>query len=295
MRNEISTMRQERKNLEIRLSSMRERIESQQKIDQLPGLVDLLKAEKTKYIGLVEDYEREQRNNSELRDTLKKCEIERNRYEKQLEVVAEEKESLVSELVLIEGIKEQLESDLRRIKEELKGKEDECDWLQKRIKTMSDAESKRQDKRASEHYELKGLRRGLENAREVIIDLEADMKQSKEELRESGERESKLRQRLECFKTKEIDLMEKLSTSKEEERKQRELALELQQKLKTCVKKMVDLTKDLDNRSTKENNDPAKYMNRIKVNNKKKKIKIEKVSSRWRTFLFFDIFFFFKF
>ncbi|XP_047352816.1 A-kinase anchor protein 9-like isoform X2 [Vespa velutina] len=263
LRNEISSMRQEHKNLEIRLSSMREHIESQ-KIDQLPGLVDLLKTEQMKYIALVEEYEKEQRNNSELRDNLKKIETERNRYEKQLEVVIEEKESLVSSLVLVEGIKEQLETDLRRIKEELKGKENECEWLQKRIKTMSDAEAKRQDKRASEHYELKGLRRGLENAREVIIDLEADMKQSKQELKEFGERESKLRQKLDSFKTKEIELMEKLSLSKEEERKQRELAFELQQKLKTCVKKMVDLTKELDNRSAKENNDPAKYMNRIK-------------------------------
>lgn len=264
LRNEISSMRQEHKNLEIRLSSMREHIESQ-KIDQLPGLIDLLKTEQMKYIALVEEYEKEQRNNSELRDILKKIETERNRYEKQLEVVVEEKESLVSNLVLVEGIKEQLETDLRRIKEELKAKEDECEWLQKRIKTMSDAEAKRQDKRASEHYELKGLRRGLENAKEVIIDLEADMKQSKQELKESGERESKLQQKLDSFKIKEAELIEKLSLSKEEERKQRELAFELQQKLKTYVKKMVDLTKELDNRSTKENNDPAKYMNRIKV------------------------------
>ncbi|KAL2713201.1 golgin subfamily A member 4-like isoform X1 [Vespula squamosa] len=263
LRNEISSMRQEHKNLEIRLSSMREHIESQ-KIDQLPGLVDLLKTEQMKYIALVEEYEKEQRNNSELRDTLKKIETERNRYEKQLEVVVEEKGSLVSNLVLVEGIKEQLETDLRRIKEELKAKEDECEWLQKRIKTMSDAEAKRQDKRASEHYELKGLRRGLENAREVIIDLEADMKQSKQELKESGERESKLQQKLDSFKIKEAELMEKLSLSKEEERKQTELAFELQQKLKTCFKKMVDLTKELDNRSAKENNDPIKYMNRIK-------------------------------
>ncbi|XP_043671342.1 A-kinase anchor protein 9-like isoform X2 [Vespula pensylvanica] len=263
LRNEISSMRQEHKNLEIRLSSMREHIESQ-KIDQLPGLIDLLKTEQMKYIALVEEYEKEQRNNSELRDILKKIETERNRYEKQLEVVVEEKESLVSNLVLVEGIKEQLETDLRRIKEELKAKEDECEWLQKRIKTMSDAEAKRQDKRASEHYELKGLRRGLENAKEVIIDLEADMKQSKQELKESGERELKLQQKLDSFKIKETELIEKLSLSKEEERKQRELAFELQQKLKTYVKKMVDLTKELDNRSTKENNDPAKYMNRIK-------------------------------
>ncbi|KAF7399657.1 hypothetical protein HZH68_008249 [Vespula germanica] len=263
LRNEISSMRQEHKNLEIRLSSMREHIESQ-KIDQLPGLIDLLKTEQMKYIALVEEYEKEQRNNSELRDILKKIETERNRYEKQLEVVVEEKESLVSNLVLVEGIKEQLETDLRRIKEELKAKEDECEWLQKRIKTMSDAEAKRQDKRASEHYELKGLRRGLENAKEVIIDLEADMKQSKQELKESGERELKLQQKLDSLKIKEAELIDKLSLSKEEERKQRELAFELQQKLKTYVKKMVDLTKELDNRSTKENNDPAKYMNRIK-------------------------------
>ncbi|XP_043495852.1 A-kinase anchor protein 9-like isoform X7 [Polistes fuscatus] len=260
LRNEISSMRQEHKNLEIQLSSMREHIESQ-KIEQLPGLVDLLQTEQKKYIELVEEYEKEQRKNIELRDSLKIIETERNRYEKQLEVVVEEKESLVSSLVLADGIKEQLEIDLRRTKEELKAKEDECEWLQKRIKTMSDAEAKRQDQRTSEHYELKGLRRELENAREVIIDLEADMKQSK---LESGERESKLRQKLESFKIKEAELIEKLSLSKDEERTQRELVFELQQKLKARVKKIADLTKELDIKSTKENNDPAKYMNKIK-------------------------------
>ncbi|XP_014603127.1 PREDICTED: golgin subfamily A member 4-like isoform X3 [Polistes canadensis] len=260
LRHEISSMRQEHKNLEIQLSSMREHIESQ-KIEQLPGLVDLLQTEQKKYIELVEEYEKEQRKNVELRDSLKKNETERNRYEKQLEVVVEEKESLVSSLVLADGIKEQLEIDLRRTKEELKAKEAECEWLQNRIKTMSDAEAKRQDQRTSEHYELKGLRRELENAREVIIDLEADMKQSK---LESGERESKLRQKLESFKIKEAELIEKLILSKDEERKQRELVLELQQKLKTRVKKIADLTKELDIKSTKENNDPAKYMNKIK-------------------------------
>ncbi|XP_015171132.1 PREDICTED: golgin subfamily A member 4-like isoform X2 [Polistes dominula] len=265
LRNEISSMRQEHKNLEIQLSSMREHIESQ-KTEQLPGLVDLLQTEQKKYIELVEEYEKEQRKNVELRDSLKKIETERNRYEKQLEVVVEEKESLVSSLVLADGIKEQLEIDIRRTKEELKAKEDECEWLQKRIKTMSNAEAKRQDQRTNEHHELKGLRRELEHTREVIIDLEADMKQLK---LESGERESKLRQKLESFKTKEVELTEKLSLSKDEERKQKELVFELNQKYKNCVKKILDLTKELDTKSTKENNDPTKYMNKIKELNEK--------------------------
>ncbi|KAK2581852.1 hypothetical protein KPH14_002317 [Odynerus spinipes] len=263
LRNEISSMRQEHKDLEIQLSVMREHIESQ-KSDKSPGLVDLLQSEQKKYIKLVEEYEKEQRNNAELRDSVKKIETEKNRHEKQLEVVMEEKESLVSSLVLVEGIKEQLETDLRRTKEELKAKEDECEWLQKRIKMMSDAEEKRQDQRSNEHYELKGLRRELDNAREVIVDLEADMKQSKQELKESMERESKLRQKLEALKAREVELTEKLSVSRDEERKQRELACELQQKLKACVKKVLDLTKELESRFTKENNDPAKYVHKIK-------------------------------
>ncbi|KAI4487627.1 hypothetical protein M0802_011983 [Mischocyttarus mexicanus] len=260
LRNEISSVCQDHKNLEIQLSSMREHIKSQ-KIEHLPDLVDLLQTEQKKYIELVEEYKKEQRKNVELRDFLKKLERERNRYEKQLEVVVEEKEHVLSSLILAKGIKEQLEIDLRRTKEELKAKEDECEWLQKRIKTMSDAEAKRQDQRTNEHCELKGLRRDLENAGGVIIDLEADMKQLK---LESGECELKLRQKLETFKIKEAELIEKLSLSKDEERKQRELVSELQQKLKTYGKKIVDFTKEYDIRSTKENNDPARFINKIK-------------------------------
>lgn len=261
--NKISSMRQEQEDLEVQLNSMREHVESE-KSDKSSGLVDLLQIERKKYIKLLEEYEKEQRNNAELKDSVKKIEMEKNRYEKHLEVVMEEKESLVSSLVLVEGIKEQLETDLRRTKDELKAKEDECEWLQKRIKMMSDAEAKRQDQRSSEHYELKSLRRELDNAREVIVDLEADMKQSKQELKESMERESKLRQKLESLKGREVELIEKLNVSRDEERKQRELAYELQQKLKTCVKKVLDLTKEVESRFTKENNDPAKYMHKIK-------------------------------
>ncbi|CAK9818187.1 Pcnt [Anthophora quadrimaculata] len=263
LRDDLSLLRQEHKSMEIQLSLMKEHVQSQ-KADDLPKLTDLLETERKKYISLIENIDKEGRENAELKDTVRKLQMEKNRLEKQLEVEVEEKEKLISSLALIEGIKDHLQTDLRRTKEELKAREEECDWLQKRIKTMSDTEARRQEQRTSEHNELKGLRREINNAREVMMDLEADMKQSKRELTESLEREMKLTKSLDTHKERERDLMKKLSTLMDEEKKLRDTVIELQQELKACTWRELELTKELKSRFTNEKNVPAKFMQKIK-------------------------------
>ncbi|KOX75559.1 Pericentrin [Melipona quadrifasciata] len=218
LRNELSLLREEYKNLEIQLSLIKDHVVSQ-KAGDLPKLTELLETERKKYISLMENFEKERKENAELKDALRKLQMEKNRCEKQLEVELEKEENLRSNLMLIEGNNDHLQIDLRRTKEELKTRQEECEWLQKRIKTISDAETKRQEQKSTEHNELKNLRREINNAREVIMDLEADMKQSKRELTESVEREMKLTETVEALKEKENDLFKKLSVFKDEEKK----------------------------------------------------------------------------
>ncbi|XP_031363999.1 A-kinase anchor protein 9-like isoform X12 [Apis dorsata] len=261
LKNELNLLQEEYKNLEMQLSLMKEHVQSQ-KADDLPKLTDLLENERKKYLLLMENFEKEEKCNVELKDTLKKLQMEKNRIEKQLEVEEEKRENLISNLILIEGTKDHLQTDLRRTKEELKAKEEECEWLQKRIKTMSDAETRRQERSASEHNDLKASRREINNAREVIMDLEADMKQLKRELTESLEREVKLTETVETLKERESDLIKKLTTAKDEEKNLKDVITELQQDIKTYTIRELELTKELKNRFSNENI-PAKFLQKI--------------------------------
>ncbi|XP_031829895.1 uncharacterized protein LOC116425825 isoform X3 [Nomia melanderi] len=263
LRNDLSVLRQEHKSLEIQLSLMKEHVQSQ-KSDELPKLADLLETERKKYLSLMESFEKEERNGAELKDTLRKLQTEKNRLQKQLEVEVEEKEKLISSLALVKGIKDQLQMDLSRTKDELKSREEECEWLQKRIKTMSDAESRRQEQSTDEHNELKGLRREINNAREVMVDLEADMKQSKRELTESLEREMKLAETLEALKERETNLLKKLFAAKDEEKKLRDTIAELQQDLRLSTERELEFTKELTSRYAGDKNQPTKMLQKIK-------------------------------
>lgn len=261
LRNELSLLREEYKNLEIQLSLIKDHVVSQ-KAGDLPKLTELLETERKKYISLMENFEKERKENTELKDALRKLQMEKNRCEKQLEVELEKEENLRSNLMLIEGNNDHLQIDLRRTKEELKTRQEECEWLQKRIKTISDAETKRQEQKSIEHNELKNLRREVNNAREVIMDLEADMKQSKRELTESVEREMKLTETVEALKERENDLFKKLSVFKDEEKKLKNVIAELEQEVKSCTRRELQLTKELKNRFTNEDV-PTKYMQKI--------------------------------
>ncbi|XP_026667954.1 golgin subfamily A member 4-like isoform X3 [Ceratina calcarata] len=263
LRSDLSLLRQEHKGMQIQLSLMKEQVAQSQKYDELPKLTDLLEAERNRHLSLMESFEKIERENTELKDTLKKLLTEKNRLEKQLEIEMEEKEKLSSSLTLSEELKDHMQTDLRRTKEELKLREDECEWLQKRIKTMSDAESKRQEQRTSEHNELKALRREINNARDVMMDLEADMKQSKRELTESIEREMKLTETLEAIKEKESELQKKLSSAKEVEKKLKDTIAELQQDLKASTKKEQELWKQMRGGHSDEKNVPPKFLQKI--------------------------------
>lgn len=102
---------------------------------------------------------------------IRKLESEKDRLQKQHELAEAEIEKLTSSLDLADCDKDQMKSDLRKAKEELKAKNKECDWQKSILKTMSEADSKRNQQRTSDHSELKNLRRELKNAQEVIVSV----------------------------------------------------------------------------------------------------------------------------
>ncbi|XP_078044390.1 uncharacterized protein LOC144473892 isoform X3 [Augochlora pura] len=264
LRNDLSLLRQKHKSLEIQLSLMKEHVQSQ-KSDELPKLTDLLETERKKYLSVIESLEKEERNSAELKDTLRKLQSEKNRFEKQLEMEVEEKEKLISSLALVEGIKDHLQTDLGRTKEELKAREEECEWLQKRIKTTSDAEIKRQEQSTSEHNQLMSLKRELNNARDVMVDLEADMKQSKRELTESREHEMRLAETLESLRESETNLLKKLFAAKDEEKKLKDTITELQQELRSSAERELELARELKSRYGGDKiTTPTKLLQKIK-------------------------------
>ncbi|XP_043270421.1 A-kinase anchor protein 9 isoform X2 [Venturia canescens] len=264
VRRELTQLRQEHKNLETRLNTARDQIELQ-KSGESHVLKDLLETEQTKYVKMAEFYEKEQRDNAELRETLDRVEAEKNRCEKELECANEEHDKLASSLALAEGVKDHLEIEVKRAKEELKSREEECDWLQKRIKTLSDGLAKRQQQTSEEHVELKNLRRGLSNAREVMLDLKADIDQTKSELTKANEEKIQLEQWLRTATTNENELKRKLQAAKGEEDRLKDTINDLQTEIQLSVKREMELTEELQKeRFSGEKNIPAKFVQKIK-------------------------------
>lgn len=144
-----------------------------------------------------------------------------SKYEKQLEIATEEQERLISSLALTNGLKEILETDLRRTVEELKAREEHCNYLQKQLKLLT--ENKKQDQRDSELEKIKELSREINIAREVRIELEADINRARQELKESSNRELKLLRTVDSLKKRETELNAKLDISKEKEKKLKDL------------------------------------------------------------------------
>ncbi|XP_067211849.1 golgin subfamily A member 4-like isoform X3 [Linepithema humile] len=223
LRNDLALMRQEQINLDSKLISMRKLLEAENNRN-----VTKDELERTS-----ENVEENCENNAELRVTLKRLETEVNKCEKRLEIADEERERLISGLALANGLKEILEADLRRTADDLKAREEECNYLQKQLKMFTEAEGKKQEQRDVELEEIKGLRKEISIAREARIDLEADIKLAKQELKESSDRELKLARTVESWKERETELIAKLTTSKEKERKLKELIETLQSNLKT--------------------------------------------------------------
>lgn len=168
-----------------------------------------------------ENLEESSEHNTELRENIKKLKNEMSKYEKQLEIAMEEQERLISSLALTNGLKEILEVDLRRTTEELRAREEDCNYLQKQLKILT--ENKRQDQREAELDDLKELRKEINITREVRIQLEADINRMKQELKESSNRELKLVRTVDSLKERETELNTRLSFSKEKERKLKDL------------------------------------------------------------------------
>lgn len=193
-----------------------------------------------------------------------------SRYEKRLEIATEERERLISSLELANGIKEILQANLRRTAEELKAREDECDYLQKQIQVLSEVGSRKQEQRANaEMGEIKGLRREINIAKETRIDLEADIKLAKQDLRETSERELKLARIVESLTEREAELNTKLALSKERERKLKESIEELQTSLSTVVIERDEGIRDLRNKLLNAKDIPASFAQQIKELNEK--------------------------
>lgn len=215
------------------------------------------------------DPEKDRDNNAELRENIKRLEVEMSRYEKRLEIATEERERLISSLALSNGVKEILEADLKRTAEELKTREEECDYLQKQIQVLTEFESQKQEQRDVEMGEIKGLRREINIARETRIDLEADIKLAKQELKETAERELKLARTVESLKEREAELNTKLAISKEKERKLKELIEDLQASLSAIAVEREENVRDFKSKLLEAKDIPASFVQQIKELNEK--------------------------
>lgn len=173
LRSDLSLMRREHKSIETELNAIREKIKAQKPDDGVglkeQYLQEMVEAEQKKFVTISERCEKEERKNSELADNIRRIINEKTKYERELELAIDDKEKLASKLALVEGVKEHLETDLKRTRDDLRSREEECEWLQKRIDTISEAEAKRQQQRTDEHNELKSLRREIANTREVMV------------------------------------------------------------------------------------------------------------------------------
>lgn len=175
LRSELSSIRREHKSIETELNAIKEKMKLKT-ADDVVGLreqylKEIIESEQKKYVMIAEKCEKEERRNAELADGIRRIAIEKSKYERELEMANDDKEKLASKLALVEGIKEHLETDLKRTRDDLRAGEEECEWLQKRIDTINEAEVKRQQQRIDEHNELKSLKREIANTREVMVSL----------------------------------------------------------------------------------------------------------------------------
>ncbi|XP_066586159.1 uncharacterized protein [Prorops nasuta] len=248
LRQNLSALRQEHKNLEVQLGTVKAEIQSQ-KTDEHLGITNLLATEQKKHLHLVEEFEKEQRKNNELISILTKVESEKDRYKKDLEITVEEKEQLINDLTVAQGKKEHLEVDLKRVQKILKEKESECKWLQKKNAAMNEMESKIQAQKLSKENEIKELKRELYNAKEVISDLETDMKQSKQELAEAVSREMSIAESLNKIKKNESELRKQMNVARQEETRLKSVIAKLNEHINNSIHRVLDFSKQDDNDS----------------------------------------------
>ncbi|XP_014473124.1 PREDICTED: A-kinase anchor protein 9-like isoform X2 [Dinoponera quadriceps] len=260
LRNDLASMNQQQISLDSQLTSMRKLMEAG---NANKGSSKFAPTCRNELQRASSDPKENRDNNAELRDNIKRLEVEMSRYEKRLEIATEERERLISDLALANGRKEILEADLQRTIKELKTREEECDYLQKQIHVLTEAGSRKQEQRDVEMGEIKGLRREINIARETRIDLEADIKYAKQELKETSERELKLARTVESLKEREAELNTKLALSKERERKLKELIEELQASLSAAIWREEDI-RDLRNKLSDAKDIPVNFARQIR-------------------------------
>ncbi|XP_046753841.1 centromere-associated protein E-like isoform X2 [Diprion similis] len=268
LRSQLSDIRRDHKRIETELNTVREKMKNQKVADTVSlkeqYLQEMIEAEQKKYVTVAEKCEKEERKNVELTDNIRRIVNEKSKCERELEMVNDDREKLASKLALVEGIKEHLETDLKRTRDELRAREGECEWLQKRIDTITEAEAKRQQQRTDEHNELKSLRREVANTREVMVDLEADMSHSKKQLAKYHERQEQYIQCIETQRATSADLMKKLTSAKDEEKRLKEVINDMQNDLQMSVKRELELTSELQReRLCGEKNIPVKFVQKI--------------------------------
>lgn len=183
-----------------------------------------------------------------------------SKYERRLEIAEEERDNLIKALASANGQKD-LEANLERTMAELKAREEKCDYLQKQLRMLTEIESKKQEQRDSEHYEMKRLRREFNIAREAMIDLEADVKLAKQELKESLDRELKLVRTVESLNERETELNSQLALLRDNERKLKDLIEELRSKSKFSA---VETEEDTRNRQAGTADVSAAFEQKIK-------------------------------
>ncbi|XP_046436296.1 nuclear mitotic apparatus protein 1-like isoform X3 [Neodiprion fabricii] len=268
LRSQLSDIRRDHKRIETELNTVKEKLKNQKVADTVglkeQYLQEMVEAEQKKYVTVAEKCEKEERKNVELADSIRRIVNEKSKYERELEMLNDDREKLASKLALVEGIKEHLETDLKRTRDELRAREGECEWLQKRIDTITEAEAKRQQQRTDEHNELKSLRREVANAREVMVDLEADMSHLKKQLAKSHEKQE---QYIQCIETQRVtlaDLMKKLTSAQDEEKRLKDVINDMQNDLQMSVKRELELTSELQReRLCGEKNVPVKFVQKI--------------------------------
>ncbi|XP_044008383.1 cytadherence high molecular weight protein 2-like isoform X1 [Aphidius gifuensis] len=239
LRNSLTALRQEYEKIKIQLQNTLKQPQNNINTEKLDD-------NKTE-ITYAEKYEKQNREYLELNETMKKLNDEKNRCMKNLEISIEENEKLLSKIALLEDEKGHIEIDLKHTVEELKLKSDECDWLQKRIKTITNADEKRTKQKIDQENELKNLRKEIDNMRDVMNDVGIDADEIRRQLTQSLSEQAQLSQVVMSLRKTEADLKKKLNDAVSEETKLKEIINDLQIKLHT--------SKEHDDNDDKENND----------------------------------------
>ncbi|XP_063990407.1 golgin subfamily A member 4-like isoform X2 [Diachasmimorpha longicaudata] len=223
LRDNNLSLREKNKMLTSQLSALKFQIESRAGVPPLE-----IPSPDPEIPERISDLERE---NQDLRSTLQSLESERNKYKKDLEIAIEETEKLLSTLAIVEGDKDHLEIIQRRLKDTIKTREEEIEWLQRRIKGLTDAEDKRQQQRSDDEHELKSLRQEIKNVREVMHDWQIDTDQMSQQLRVSLSERAQLTQVVMALRKSEEELNKKVNEARAQEEKLQDVINELRGQL----------------------------------------------------------------